>query len=80
MEHPETGLRMVINISSDALHGSCCLTGGVPPPLNPEQLRYDRHVLSGQAFNWLNRELPKVDLPDEVELELTRYALRQHRR
>ena len=49
----------------------------VYPPLHPEQLRYERQRLSGQALNWLNRELPKVDLPDQVELELTQYALGQ---
>jgi hypothetical protein len=43
----------------------------------PETSLYDRQLLLGHALSWLKRELPSIALPDEVEAELTNYALRQ---
>jgi hypothetical protein len=40
----------------------------------PDFLAFERHRLLARAFRWLENQLPRIDLPDAVEQELTRYA------
>lgn len=44
---------------------------------NHQMVHLERHRFIGRALRWLSHELPAIELPPAVEMELSKYAWRQ---